>query len=94
MKYKQKCNKIYKSKRQEIEAKYGTLLKNQRVLGNVQVKPTEAPQEYSQFISSFFRGQGPSGIQTALTSPTSFGQGKKYVPTQLVIPNKHPYILG
>jgi hypothetical protein len=71
-------------KRQEIEAKYGTLLKNQRVFGNVQVKPAEAPQEYSQYISSFFRGQGPTGIQTALTSPTSFGQGKKYVSTQLV----------
>ena len=44
-------------KRQEIEAKYGTLLKNQKVFGNVQVKPAEAPQEYSQYISSFSVGK-------------------------------------
>ena len=85
MEIKQKMEQDLMVKKKEIEAKYGTLLKNQKVFANVQVKPAEAPQEYSAFITNFFQGKLSTGFAMPTTAPSTFGPNKKFVPTPKVL---------
>jgi hypothetical protein len=85
MEIKQKMEQDLIVKKKEIEAKYGTLLKNQKVFANVQIKPAEAPQEYSAFITNFFQGKLLTGFAMPTTAPSTFGPNKKFVPTPKVL---------